>query len=64
MSKQKLELTLSGKDTRPKLEPRRELFNWQDEIEVQRNGLISQLEAQLQQQIEERTLFTMEWELR
>jgi len=42
---------------------RRELFARQDEIEAQRNDLISQLEAQLQQQVEERTLFTIEWEL-
>jgi chromosome segregation ATPase len=34
---------------------RRELFARQDEIEAQRNDLISQLEAQLQQQVEERT---------
>lgn len=42
---------------------RRELFNRQDEVESQRNDLISQLEEQLQQQVEERTLFTIEWEL-
>lgn len=42
---------------------RRELFDRQDEIEAQRNDLISQLEAQLQQQVEARTLFTIEWEL-
>jgi ERCC4-related helicase len=42
---------------------RRELFNRQDEVEAQRNDLISQLEAQLQQQVDEQTLFTIEWEL-
>jgi len=42
---------------------RRELFARQDEVEAQRNDLISQLEVQLQQQVEERTLFTVEWEL-
>lgn len=42
---------------------RRELFARQDEVEAQRNDLISQLEMQLQQQVEERTLFTIEWEL-
>jgi hypothetical protein len=42
---------------------RRELFTRQDEVEAQRNDLISQLEVQLQQQVEERTLFTIEWEL-
>ncbi|MDP1950973.1 MAG: SNF2-related protein [Nitrosomonas sp.] len=42
---------------------RRELFARQDEIELERNGLIEQLEAQLQQQVQEQTLFTIEWEL-
>jgi len=42
---------------------RRELFIRQDDIEVQRNDLISQLEAQLEQQAIEQTLFTVEWEL-
>ena len=42
---------------------RREVFARQDEVEAQRNDLISQLEVQLQQQVEERTLFTVEWEL-
>ena len=42
---------------------RRELFARQDEVEGQRNKLINQLETQLQQQVEERTLFTVEWEL-
>jgi superfamily II DNA or RNA helicase len=43
---------------------RRELFARQDEVEAQRNDLINQLEAQLQQQVDERTLFTVEWELK
>ena len=42
---------------------RRELFARQDEVEAQRNDLITQLEAQLQQQVEEKTLFSIEWEL-
>ncbi len=42
---------------------RRELFNRQDEVEAQRNDLISQLEVQLQQHVAEQTLFTIEWEL-
>ena len=42
---------------------RRELFARQDEIEAQRHDLITQLEVQLQQQVEERTLFIIEWEL-
>lgn len=48
-------------DKRSKL--RRELFNRQDEIEAQRNDLIGQLELQLQQQVAEQTLFTVEWEM-
>ncbi|MEY2333282.1 SNF2-related protein [Acidithiobacillus ferrianus] len=59
LSWQKKQRELEGK--RSKL--RRELFARQDEVEAQRNDLISQLEAQLQQQVEERTLFTIEWEL-
>lgn len=42
---------------------RRELFARQDEVEAQRNDLISQLESQLQQQVEGRVLFTVEWEI-
>jgi ERCC4-related helicase len=42
---------------------RRELFVRQDEVEAQRNDLISQLELQLQQQVHEQSLFTIEWEL-
>ena len=57
---QKKQRELEGK--RSKL--RRELFARQDEVEAQRNDLISQLEVQLQQQVEERTLFTVEWELK
>ncbi|MCP5425342.1 MAG: DEAD/DEAH box helicase family protein [Gammaproteobacteria bacterium] len=59
LSWQKKQRDLEGK--RSKL--RRELFARQDKVEAQRNDLISQLEAQLQQQVEERTLFTIEWEL-
>lgn len=47
-------------DKRAKL--RRELFARQDEVEAQPNDLISQLE--LQQQVVEQTLFTVEWELK
>lgn len=42
---------------------RRELFDRQDEVEERRNTLISELEAQLEQRVEERTLFAIEWEL-
>lgn len=56
---QKTQRELEGK--RNKL--RRELFNRQDEIESQRNDLITQLELQLQQQVHEQTLFTIEWTL-
>ena len=43
---------------------RKELFDRQDEIDKQRNQLIEQLEAQLTQRVEERTLFTIEWEMK
>jgi hypothetical protein len=59
LAHQKRQRELEGK--RSKL--RRELFIRQDEVETQRNDLISQLEVQLQQQVEEQTLFTVEWEL-
>jgi len=59
LSWQKQQRELEGK--RGKL--RRELFNRQDEVEAQRNDLISQLEGQLQQHVEEHTLFTVEWQL-
>jgi len=59
ISWQKKQRELEGK--RSKL--RRELFARQDEIDEQRNNLISQLEAQLQQRVEERMLFTIEWKL-
>ena len=59
LAHQKRQRDLEGK--RSKL--RRELFIRQDEVEAQRNDLISQLEVQLQLQVEERTLFTIEWEL-
>ena len=57
---QKQQRELEGK--RSKL--RRELFARQDEIEVQRNELIGQLEGQLEQRVEEQTLFSIEWMLR
>lgn len=59
LSWQKKQRELEGK--RSKL--RRELFARQDEVESQRNDLISQLEMQLRQQVEERTLFAVEWEM-
>ena len=42
---------------------RRELFDRQDEVEEKRNELISELEAQLTQKLEEKTLFVIEWSL-
>ena len=42
---------------------RRELFARQDDVDAQRYSLISQLEVQLHQQVQERTLFTVEWEM-
>ncbi|AMN46059.1 DEAD/DEAH box helicase [Steroidobacter denitrificans] len=60
LAHQKQQRELEGK--RSKL--RRELFVRQDEVESQRNGLIGQLEVQLQQYVDERTLFTIEWDLK
>jgi chromosome segregation ATPase len=59
LAHQKRQRDLEG--NRSKL--RRELFIRQDEIESQRNDIIGQLEAQLPQQVEERALFTTQWEL-
>ena len=42
---------------------RKELFDRQDEISAQRDQLLAELEAKLTPQVEERTLFTIEWEL-
>ena len=42
---------------------RRELFDRQDEIDMQRNELISQLEGQLEQQVQAKKLFEIEWEI-
>jgi hypothetical protein len=59
LAHQKRQRELEGK--RSKL--RRELFTRQDEVEAQRDYLISQLEVQLHHQVEESTLFNIEWEL-
>lgn len=56
---QKRQRELEGKRT----QLRRELFARQDEIDAKRSEIIQQLEAQLQQKVEERVLFTVEWEL-
>jgi len=42
---------------------RRDLFARQDEVEAQRNGLIEELEGQLNQHVDEQHLFTIEWSL-
>lgn len=42
---------------------RRELFQRQDEIQTKRDNLIDELEKQLQQQVNIRTIFACEWEL-
>ncbi|MDX2300428.1 MAG: SNF2-related protein [Xanthomonadaceae bacterium] len=42
---------------------RRELFQRQDTIEAKRNDLITQVETKLQQKVQEKALFTIEWEL-
>lgn len=59
LSWQKKQRELEGR--RSKL--RRELFQRQDTIEAERNDLIAQLESQLEQQVQEQALFTIEWEL-
>ncbi|MBU2809475.1 hypothetical protein HF285_14750 [Acidithiobacillus ferrooxidans F221] len=59
LSWQKQQRELEGKPSKL----RRELFARQDEVEAERNALIEQLEAQLQQQVNERMLFTIEWQL-
>ena len=56
---QRQQRELEGK--RSKL--RRELYARQDQIEEERNALIDELEQQLKQQIEETTLFSVEWVL-
>lgn len=50
-------------DSQVDLKLRREPLIRQDKVEAQRNNIISQLEVQLQQQVEMRTLSTIEWEL-
>ena len=42
---------------------RKALFERQDDIEAQRNALIEQLEGQLEQKVEVRELFMIEWEM-
>ena len=57
LTHQKHQRTLEAKRT----QLRRELFTRQDDIEAQRNELIEGLEGQLGQQVEEQTLFSVEW---
>ncbi|MEK8088227.1 SNF2-related protein [Thermithiobacillus plumbiphilus] len=59
LSWQKKQRELEGKRSRL----RRELFDRQDEVEAQRNDLISQLEVQLKQQIKEHKVFDAGWAL-
>lgn len=42
---------------------RRELFESQDQIDAQRDGLIQKLEGQLQQKVSTRPLFALRWTL-
>lgn len=60
LGRQKQQKELESKRTRL----RRDLFDRQDAIEQERNGLIAELELQMRQQVQERNLFTVEWELR
>lgn len=48
---------------RKRTKQRRELFDQQDEIETMKDELIEGLEASLDQKIEEKTLFVIEWEV-
>ena len=43
---------------------RRELFDRQDEIQARRDGVIDELEKQLQQQVTAIQLFALEWEVK
>ena len=56
---QKQQRELEGKRS----QLRRELFAQQDEVEARRNVVIEELERQLTQNVEEKQLFTIEWEL-
>jgi len=56
---QKRQRELEGK----RKQLRSDLFKQQDEIEAQRNAVIDGLEGQLTQRVEEKRLFTIEWEL-
>ena len=56
---QKQQRELEGKRS----QLRRELFGQQDEVEARRNAVIEELERQLTQNVEEKQLFTIEWEL-
>ena len=42
---------------------RKALFDREDDIELQRNALIEQLEGKLEQQVEVKQLFVIEWEM-
>ena len=42
---------------------RRRIFDRQDEIDRQRSDLIQELEGRLSQDIAQRTVFTLAWEL-
>ncbi len=56
---QKRQRQLEGKRSQLRREP----FGQQDEIEARRNGIIEDLERQLEQQVIDTPLFTVEWEL-
>ena len=59
LSWQKKQRELESKRTKM----RKELFDRQDDIELQRNALIEQLEGQLEQKVEVKELFMIEWEM-
>jgi hypothetical protein len=42
---------------------RRRIFDRQDEIDLQRSGLIGSLEAKLSSSVEKKTIYSLQWEL-
>jgi adenine-specific DNA-methyltransferase len=46
-----------------RMKRRKELFDSQDEIDIQRDELISKVEARLTQSVDSRTLFSLQWKV-
>ena len=49
---------------RKRKKQRRELYDQQDDIDEQRGQLLKKVKANLDQKVEEKTLFVIEWEMR